>query len=44
VTAVRDDNPFLLTVGEAMRAVAVNDAILRSCASGRSEPVENWRM
>jgi predicted dehydrogenase len=44
VTAVRDDKPFLLTVGEAMRAVAVNDAILRSCASDRSEPVENWRM
>ena len=34
-TAVRDDKPFLMPVADALRAVAVNDAILRSCKSGR---------
>ena len=38
--AVLDDSPFLISVGEAMRAVAVNDAILRSVASGLPEDVE----
>jgi myo-inositol 2-dehydrogenase/D-chiro-inositol 1-dehydrogenase len=42
-TAVRDDKPFVMSVPEAMRAVAVNDAILRSVASGQPEAVEDWR-
>ena len=42
-TAVRDDKPFLMPVADALRAVAVNDAILRSCKSGRAEAVADWR-
>jgi predicted dehydrogenase len=42
VEAVRTDRPFVITVAEAARNVAVNDAILRSLASGRPEPVESW--
>jgi predicted dehydrogenase len=41
VSAVREDRPFLVSVEEAMRAVAVNDAILRSVESGRPEVVES---
>jgi hypothetical protein len=40
VTSVRDDQDFVVLVPEAMRAVAVNDAILRSVESGRPESVE----
>jgi predicted dehydrogenase len=40
VRAVRHDEEFLVSVGEALRAVAVNDAILRSVESGRPEEVE----
>jgi predicted dehydrogenase len=40
--AVRADKPFVMTVAEAMRNVAVNDAILRSVSSGRPEAVESW--
>lgn len=40
VRAVSDDTPFVVSVAEAMRAVALNDAILRSVASGRPEDVE----
>ena len=40
VTSVRDDQDFVVSVPEAMRAVAVNDAILRSVESGRPESVE----
>ncbi|MCX5512823.1 hypothetical protein C3941_02990 [Kaistia algarum] len=43
-TAVRDDKDFILTIDEAMRAVAVNDAILRSVQSGVQETVEDWRI
>jgi myo-inositol 2-dehydrogenase/D-chiro-inositol 1-dehydrogenase len=42
VEAVRTDKPFAMSVAEAGRAVAVNDAILRSIASGQPETVENW--
>lgn len=41
-TAVRDDKPFLVPVEDALRAVAVNDAILRSVKSGKPETVESW--
>jgi predicted dehydrogenase len=37
--AVRTGEPFLVPLDAAVRAVAVNDAILRSVASGRPEPV-----
>jgi myo-inositol 2-dehydrogenase/D-chiro-inositol 1-dehydrogenase len=40
VEALRTDRPFVIAVAEAMRNVAVNDAILRSLASGRPEAVE----
>lgn len=40
VTSVRDDKEFVFSVPEAMRAVAVNDAILSSVASGRPTDVE----
>jgi predicted dehydrogenase len=40
VRAVQDDTPFVMSVAEAMRAVAVNDAILRSVKSGMPEDVE----
>ena len=42
--AVREDRPFVISVEEAMRAVAVNDAILRSVESGVAETVEDWRI
>ncbi|MCB2130243.1 MAG: Gfo/Idh/MocA family oxidoreductase [Rhodobacteraceae bacterium] len=41
-TATRDDKDFVMSVDEALRAVAVNDAILRSVASGRPEDVTPW--
>ncbi|MFO1057416.1 MAG: Gfo/Idh/MocA family oxidoreductase [Dongiaceae bacterium] len=41
--AVREDKPFVVPVADAMRNVAVNDAILRSVASGKAETVEDWR-
>jgi myo-inositol 2-dehydrogenase/D-chiro-inositol 1-dehydrogenase len=41
--AVRDDTPFVISTAEAMRAVAVNDAVLRSVESGVSERVADWR-
>jgi predicted dehydrogenase len=39
VTSVRDGKAFIMSVTDAMRAVAVNDAILRSAKSGRPEDV-----
>ncbi len=41
--AVMDNTPFVMTVDEALRAVAVNDAILASVESGRQVPVVDWR-
>jgi predicted dehydrogenase len=38
--AVLDGSPFVVSLREAMRAVAVNDAILRSISSGQSEKVQ----
>lgn len=38
--AVGDGGPFVISTAEAMRAVAVNDAILRSVESGQAEEVE----
>jgi predicted dehydrogenase len=38
--AVLEDRPFVISVSEALRAVAVNDAILRSLASGLPETVD----
>lgn len=38
--ALREDREFVVSVEEAMAAVAVNDAILRSVASGAAEEVE----
>jgi predicted dehydrogenase len=40
VRSVRDGEDFAISVPEAMRAVAVNDAILRSVRSGKPEDVE----
>lgn len=40
VDAVAHDKPFVITVEEALRDVAVNDAILRSVDSGVPEDVE----
>ncbi len=40
--AIERGEPFVLSVDEALRAVAVNDAILRSVASGQPEEVEAW--
>lgn len=40
VTAIRAGTPFVISVEEAMRDVAVNDAIFRSLASGLPEAVE----
>lgn len=40
--SIARDEPFLMSVDEALRAVAVNDAILRSLASGQPEEVEAW--
>ena len=42
VEAVREDLDFVVPTRDAMRNVAVNDAILRSVASGRPEDVEDW--
>ncbi|MBV9219082.1 MAG: Gfo/Idh/MocA family oxidoreductase [Methylobacteriaceae bacterium] len=42
--AVRTEKPFVMSVAEALRAVAANDAILRSVASGQPEAVESWRI
>ncbi len=39
-TAVAESTPFAVSVDDALRAVAVNDAILRSVASGAPETVE----
>lgn len=41
--AIMDGTPFVMTVDEALRAVAVNDAILASVESGRQEAVADWR-
>ena len=41
--AVRNGTPFAISTAEAMRAVAVNDAILRSVTGGTVEAVEDWR-
>lgn len=41
--AVLTDAPFAISTVEAMRAVAVNDAILRSLDSGAAEAVADWR-
>ncbi len=43
VEAVRSRRPFVISVTEAMRAVAVNDAIWCSVESGVSETVPDWR-
>ncbi|AXK34471.1 gfo/Idh/MocA family oxidoreductase [Streptomyces armeniacus] len=40
VRALRRDEDFVISVDEAMSAVAVNDAILRSVGSGQAEDVE----
>lgn len=42
VTSVREGNPFVISSREAMQAVAVNDAILRSVNSGQPENVESF--
>ncbi len=41
VTAVRDGKPFRISVEEAMRAVAVNDAVLKSVETGAVVEVES---
>lgn len=40
--AIARDEPFRMPVDDALRAVAVNDAILRSVESGQPEEVEAW--
>jgi predicted dehydrogenase len=40
VAAVMRDEPFLMDVADAVSTAAVNDAILRSVASGAVEPVD----
>jgi predicted dehydrogenase len=40
VTSVRDGKPFIISVQEAMQAVAVNDAILNSVKTGKLVDVE----
>jgi predicted dehydrogenase len=40
ITAVANDEPFVISVAEAMRAVAVNDAILASVQTGAPTDVE----
>lgn len=40
VTSVRDGKDFIITVQEAMQAVAVNDAILKSAETGKIVDVE----
>lgn len=42
--AIARDEPFLMPVDDALRAVAVNDAILRSVESGMPEDVEAWAL
>ena len=42
--AIARDEPFRMSVDEALRAVAVNDAILRSVESGQPEEVEAWAL
>jgi predicted dehydrogenase len=44
VEAVRTEKPFVMKLEDAMRNVAVNDAIIRSVASGRPEVVESWTL
>ncbi|MFB2553197.1 Gfo/Idh/MocA family protein [Ensifer soli] len=44
IGAVLDDRPFVMPVEDALRAVAVNDAILASVASGQRETVADWRI
>jgi myo-inositol 2-dehydrogenase/D-chiro-inositol 1-dehydrogenase len=44
IAAVRNDLPFVMPVADALRAVAVNDAILRSVRSGTRETVEDWQI
>ncbi|MDX3926287.1 MAG: Gfo/Idh/MocA family oxidoreductase [Shinella sp.] len=44
ITAVRNDRPFVMPVEDALKAVAVNDAILRSVKSAQREAVEDWRI
>jgi predicted dehydrogenase len=41
-TSVRDGKPFVISVREAMQAVAVNDAILKSVATGKVVDVESF--
>lgn len=43
VDAVTTEGPFLVSVEEALSAVAVNDAILRSVSSGEAQTVEDVR-
>ena len=42
VQAVREDLDFVVPTSDALRNVAVNDAILRSVRSGHLEEVEGW--
>ncbi len=42
VEAVRTEKPFVMKVEEALRCVAVNDAILQSIANDMPQSVENW--
>lgn len=41
-TALQSNGEFVVPVSDALRAVAVNDAILRSVKSGEPEDVEDW--
>lgn len=43
IVAVRDDLPFVMPTQDALRAVAVNDAILKSVQTGHRETVADWR-
>jgi len=44
ISAVRFEKPFVMPVEDALRAVAVNDAILRSVDTGKREAVEDWHI
>lgn len=44
VQAVRDDLEFIVPTSDALRNVAVNDAIMRSVKSGQPEDVESWEI
>lgn len=44
VEAVRDGIDFVVPTADALRNVAVNDAILRSVGSGAPEDVESWEI